>query len=325
MNPAVNGACVAGPSRAVAEYAIATDALCRDFGGQRAVDDLTLRIAVGQVFGLLGPNGAGKTTTIRLLLGLLDPSNGSARVFGLDTRTERDAIRSCAGALLEHTGLYERLNAEDNLEFYARVWRMPSAVRRARIGDLLAHFGLWSRRRETIATWSRGMKQKLAIARAILHRPRLLLLDEPTAGLDPVAAAALRDDLSALVAREHVTVLLTTHNLPSLCAKVGIIGKGRLLATGTPTEICTGSHDASLHIAGRGLSDGIVATLRSRPEVVSVTGSASGTALTIGLEPGADAAALVSFIVSRGGEVERVHRLEGSLETAFRNLILEGS
>ena len=123
-------ASVARGARETSEWVIATDSLSRDFGGRRAVDNLTLNVPAGIVFGLLGPNGAGKTSTIRLLLGLLEPSGGSARVFGLDTRTQSGAIRERAGALLEHAGLYERLSAEDNLEFYGRVFRMPSADRR---------------------------------------------------------------------------------------------------------------------------------------------------------------------------------------------------
>ena len=234
----------ASPARESAELVIATDGLSRDFGARRAVDNLTLNVRTGSVFGLLGPNGAGKTSTIRLLLGLLEPSSGSARVFGLDTRTQGNRIRESAGALLEHAGLYERLSAEDNLEFYGRAFRMSLEDRRNRIEDLLTHLGLWNRRGETVATWSRGMKQKLAIARAMLHRPRLLFLDEPTGGLDPVAAAAFRSDLTGLVARERTTVFLTTHNLSDaerLCDSVAVMNNGKLLATGSPHEVRGGN------------------------------------------------------------------------------------
>ena len=189
----------------------------------------------GIVFGFLGPNGSGKTTTIRLLLGLLEPTAGQARVLGFDLRTQADEIRARTGALLEHSGLYERLSAEDNLEFYGRVCRLPANVRRKRCEELLGNLGLWDRRKEPVGTWSRGMKQKLAIARTLLHRPTLIFLDEPTAGLDPVAAAALHDDLTALVAQEGVTVFLTTHNLAEaekLCQQVGVINQGRLIASG---------------------------------------------------------------------------------------------
>lgn len=306
--------------------AIQTEALSRDFHGHCAVDELTLRIPTGIVFGLLGPNGAGKTTTIRLLLGLLEPSSGTARVLGHDTRTQSDAIRERAGALLEHAGLYERLSAEDNLEFYGRVFRLPRAERRSRIEELLTHLDLWDRRHDTVATWSRGMKQKLAIARAMLHRPQLLFLDEPTAGLDPVAAAALRDDLAALVAREHVTVFLTTHNLAeaeTLCEFVAVLRNGKLLATGTPREVRAGSLRDHVEVAGRGFSANVVASVQSRPDVASVSVAESGGVLAIELRPGADVAALVALIVGRGGEVEEVRRGQASLEDAFRALVSE--
>jgi ABC-2 type transport system ATP-binding protein len=176
--------------------AIHTDDLTRDFKTVRAVDALSLDVPPGILFGFLGPNGSGKTTTIRLLLGLLEPTAGKAEVLGFDTRTRADDIRARVGALLEHPGLYERLSAEDNLEFYGRAWRLPASERGARIKELLSNVGLWERRKEPVGTWSRGMKQKLAVARALLHRPPLIFLDEPTAGLDPVAAAELRQDLA---------------------------------------------------------------------------------------------------------------------------------
>jgi len=167
------------------EPAIRAEKLTRVFGAVRALDGLDLEVPPGIVFGFLGPNGAGKTTTIRLLLGLLEPSGGRAAVLGLDTRSGADGIRDRSGALLEHHGLYERLSAEDNLAFYARAWRLSGDARRRRIRELLESLGLWERRAEPVGRWSRGMKQKLAVARALLHRPSLLFLDEPTAGLDP--------------------------------------------------------------------------------------------------------------------------------------------
>ena len=162
--------------------AIQCEDLTRDFATVRAVDRLALQVPAGIVFGFLGPNGSGKTTTIRLLLGLLEPTVGRAAVLGFDTRTQGAEVRARAGALLEHPGLYERLSAADNLEFYGRVWRLPPAERQARRKELLRHFDLWDRRHEVVGTWSRGMKQKLAVARTMLHRPPLIFLDEPTAG-----------------------------------------------------------------------------------------------------------------------------------------------
>jgi ABC-2 type transport system ATP-binding protein len=306
--------------------AIETNALTRAFGGHVAVDGLTLRVPAGSVFGLLGPNGAGKTTTIRLLLGLLEPTTGSARVLGFDPANDGDAIRERAGALLEHAGLYERLSAEDNLEFHGRICRLPRAERRERIDELLTHLSLDGRRRDVVATWSRGMRQKLAIARAMLHRPELLVLDEPTAGLDPIAAAALRDDLAGLVSREQVTVLLTTHNLAeaeALCAQVGVLRAGKLLAVGTPQEVRSGSRRARVEIAGRGFSGALVSMLGRRPEVRSVSVAEAGARLAIELRQDADAAGVVAAIVGGGGEVEEVRRGSATLEDAFRILVEE--
>lgn len=309
-------------------FAIETSALTRAFGGQAAVDGLTLRVPAGSVFGLLGPNGAGKTTTIRLLLGLLEPTSGSACVLGFDPRSGGGGIRQRSGALLEHAGLYERLSAEDNLEFHGRICRLPRPERRKRIDELLTHLNLRERRRDVVATWSRGMKQKLAIARAMLHRPELLFLDEPTAGLDPIAAAALRDDLATLVSREQVTVFLTTHNLAEaevLCAEVGVLRAGKLLAVGTPQEVRSGSRRAQVEIAGRGFSDVLVSMVGRRPEVRSVRIAEAGARLAIELRQDADVAGVVAAIVGGGGEVEEVRRGSATLEDAFRALVEEAA
>ena len=222
------------------QFAICARGLTRDFGSVRAIDQLEIEVPAGVVFGFLGPNGAGKTTTIRLLLGLIDPTSGGAEVLGFDTRTQGHEIRARCGALLEHSGLYERLSAEDNLRFYGRVARMTGPELDQRIKELLTHMGLWDRRGEPAVKWSRGMKQKLAIARAVLHRPGLVFLDEPTAGLDPVAAAGLRKDLAALASQQGATIFLTTHNMAEaekLCNLVAVIREGKLLAVGTPAEL----------------------------------------------------------------------------------------
>ena len=211
----------------------------------RGLDSLTLEIPAGSIFGFLGPNGAGKTTTIRLLLGLLSQTSGTAIVLGSDTRQDPAAIRQRTGALLDHTGLYERLTAEENLEFYGRVWQLDADERRRRNQELLERIGLWERRSERPVEWSRGMRQQLALARALVHSPELLILDEPTAGLDVLAAETVRERLSGLVADRGMTVFLTTHNMVEaerLCDEVAVINSGRLLAHGTPERV-RGEHD----------------------------------------------------------------------------------
>ncbi|NLG83900.1 MAG: ABC transporter ATP-binding protein [Firmicutes bacterium] len=305
------------------EAAIKTTDLTKEFRGLRAVDGLDLEVPRGIVFGFLGPNGAGKTTTIRLLLGLIAPTAGRAEVLGFDTRTEACEIRARVGALLEHDGLYERLSAEDNLEFYARIWRLPPQARRDRIKEILTHFGLWERRRERTGALSRGMKRKLAVARAVLHRPPLVFLDEPTSGLDPVAAASLREDLRSLAEREGATVFLTTHNLDEaekICALVGVIHKGRLLAVGSPEELKARGGER-LEIAGRGLDERVAALLSARNEVLAITREEGR--LTLDLRPGADQAPLVRAMVEAGVEVEEVRKTRASLEEVFLALVEE--
>ena len=306
-------------------YAIKTENLGRNFGSIRALDDLSIEVPTGSVFGFLGPNGAGKTTTIRLLLGLLEPTQGGAQVVGFDTVRQADEIRTRSGALLEHNGLYERLSAENNLEFYGRVWRIPASERQARIRELLTNLDLWERRKEPVSNWSRGMKQKLAMARALFHRPTLLFLDEPTAGLDPSAAARLRDDLEKLVEIEGVTVFLNTHNLAEaerLCQQIGIIRGGKLVANGSPNELRARAGNPHLEIRGAGFTSDAIQELRRRKEVVSA--ELHNNSLTIQLREAGETAPLVSILVRSGVQVEEVIKAQSSLEEVFLSLVNEG-
>jgi ABC-2 type transport system ATP-binding protein len=306
------------------DVAIRTESLSRDFGPIKAVDSLSMEVPSGIIFGFLGPNASGKTTTINLLLGLLEPTAGKAEVLGFDTRTQADQVRTRSGALLEHPGLYEQMSAEENLEFYGRVWCLPSSERQTRIKELLTHFGLWERRRETVDKWSRGMKQKLATARALLHRPSLVFLDEPTAGLDVVAAASLRDDLAGLVAREGVTVFLTTHNMAEaekLCRLVAVIRKGKLLAVGHPDELRAHTGSPHVEVVGNGFSENVLSLLRAHPEVSAV--EVQGRRLSIQLRREMDVAPLVSLMVSAGVQVEEVRKGKASLEEVFLTLMEE--
>lgn len=304
--------------------AIVTQNLSRDFGSVHAVDSLTLEVPHGIVFGFLGPNGAGKTTTIRLLLGLLAPTSGSARVLGFDTATQVDEIRASTGALLEHHGLYERLSAEDNLEFYGRIYRIPSAQRQARIRELLEHIGLWERRKDQVGNWSRGMKQKLAVARTLLAKPDLVFLDEPTAGLDPVASVALREDLAGLAGKEGVTIFLNTHNLAEaekLCQQVGVIREGKLMAVGSVEALRMSNGKPKAIITGSGFNEMALSELRKNPEVTSA--ELSDHTVTIEFERPVEIAPIVSFLVSKGALVEEVRKGQASLEDVFMTLMHE--
>lgn len=307
-------------------YAIKTIGLTHDFGQLRAVDNLSLEVPAGSIFGFLGPNGSGKTTTIHLLLGLLNPTDGCATVLGHDIHTASNQIREKSGALLEHHGLYEKLNAEDNLDFYGRIYHLPKSERKARIKDMMQHLNLWDRRHEPIDTWSRGMKQKLAVARTMLHHPQLIFLDEPTAGLDPVAAAALRNDLEKLAQREGVTIFLTTHNLDEaqrLCDHVAIIRQGKLLLVDTPDSIRSQSENPRYEIHTSDNTNLVADLLQTHTAVNSV--AIKNSHINVLLNKGADIAPLVSLIVSQGYNLEEVKKINSSLESVFLKLMEENN
>jgi ABC-2 type transport system ATP-binding protein len=306
------------------KMAIRIQSLTRDFGDMHALDDLSLEIPAGIVFGFLGPNGAGKTTTIRVLLGLLEPTSGQAEVLGYDTHTQASQIRSQVGALLENSGIYEQMSAEDNLEFYGRANLIPAAERARRIRQLLDEMGLWERRKDLAGSWSRGMKQRLALARAMLHRPRLVLLDEPTAGLDVQAAVAVRESLSTLAEREGVTVFLTTHNMAEaekICAQIAVIRQGRLVALGAPDELQAKTGKQQVVIIGQGFSDYVLDMLRKRPDVEAVEKHNHQVVIQMHTTP--DIPSLISLLAGEGVQVTEVHQGKASLEETYLQLMEE--
>src|SRR5881409_1925917 len=217
---------------------IRTEKLTKRFGDLVAVDGIDLEVREGEVFGFLGPNGAGKTTTLRLLCALIAPTSGSAEIAGFRLGREDAKIRAAVGILTEQPGLYERQSAWENLVFYATLYGLPSAVAAKQAERYLRLMGLWERRQEPTATFSRGMKQKMAIARAALHEPRILFLDEPTTGLDPDAAKTVRDFIVALRG-EGRTVFLCTHNLDEadrLCDRIAFF-RHRVIRIADPDEL----------------------------------------------------------------------------------------
>lgn len=306
--------------------AILARGLVRDFKTVRALDQVDLDVPPGIVFGFLGPNGAGKTTLIRVLLGLVAPTRGEVRVFGLDPSRDGATVRTRTGALLEHHGLYERLTAEQNLVFHARAWRLPTAEARARIEQLLRGLGLWDRRGERVGTWSRGMKQKLAVARAVLHRPPLVFLDEPTAGLDPVASATLRDDIERLARDEGVTIFLTTHNLleaERLCQLVGVIRRGSVLAVGSPEALRARRGSSVVHVQARSWPAQVREALGAHPAVVDVADDAG--VLRLRLHDAAATPELVKWLVAHEVEIEAVTPERASFEQAFLDLVRDAT
>ncbi|HEY46425.1 MAG TPA: ABC transporter ATP-binding protein [Anaerolineae bacterium] len=215
--------------------AIMVQDLTRDYNGQRAVDGISFDVEPGEIFGFLGPNGAGKTTTIKMLTGQLRPTSGTAQVMGCDVVEERQALKPQIGVVFENHNLYERLSAGDNLRFYARLYR----VKKARVEEVLAHVGLTERARDKVGTYSNGMKQRLLIARALLHKPKVLFLDEPTKGLDPNVARDIRA-IATELADQGMTIFLTTHYMEEadqLSDRVAIIDQGRIVALDTPEHL----------------------------------------------------------------------------------------
>ena len=282
-------------------------------------------VPAGIVFGFLGPNGAGKTTTIHLLLGLLEPSQGRARVMGFDTRSQADEIRNKSGALLEFSGLYERIETtEDNLDLYGRIYHMPGPERKARAKELLTHLDLWDHRKEKVGKWSRGMKQKLAVARALFHHPPLLFLDEPTAGFDPVAASALHADLTSLVTREGVTVFLNSHNLAEvekLCAPGRCHPQWKTDCHRPPGRAASGQRRPSVEIIGRDFNEKTLTFLLARPEVERA--EIQVNRLLVELRNESEMGPLVTLIEQSGAKLQEIRRSGASLEDLFLALMKE--
>jgi ABC-2 type transport system ATP-binding protein len=212
--------------------------LSRYFGKLKAVDDVSFEVKDGEIFGFLGPNGAGKTTTVRMLCTLISPSSGTAKIEGFDIKKDGEQIRNITGLLPENPGFYDRLSLYRNLEFYARLYGVPEDEILKRIKKNLKMVGLWDRRDSAIATFSKGMKQKAAIIRAILHEPKYMFFDEPTAGLDPSAAKTIRKLILELKQKNKV-IFLNTHNLDEaerICDRVAII-KSKIVAIDAPSKL----------------------------------------------------------------------------------------
>lgn len=302
--------------------AISIKNLTKSFASVKALEDISFDVPSASIFGFLGPNGAGKTTTIRLILGLLEPSDGQIKVLGSDTATQADRIRSQTGALLEHNGIYEQMTAFDNLEFYGRAFTMSAHERKTRIEELLIRMGLWDRRNDRSGSWSRGMKQKLALARTLLHRPRLVLLDEPTAGLDVASAVAIREDLKNLVQEEDVTIFLTSHNMADvekLCNLVAIIDKGKLITMGNPDELRREMSQNQLEIIGQNFDENILRKIRTLDSVRSF--SRKNGSLLIDLQPDSGTGTLIAILVEGGAQIDEVRRNKASMEDVYLTLI----
>ncbi|UCE28635.1 MAG: ABC transporter ATP-binding protein [Candidatus Bathyarchaeota archaeon] len=242
---------------------IRTDKLSKHYGkggGIKAVDELDLEVYEGETFGLLGPNGAGKTTTVRLLNCIIKPTSGTATVNGYDILKKETDVKRVTGLLAESPGLYEKLSANEFLEFMGALYDVPSNILHERINDLLKLFGLHERHDQLLEGYSRGMKQKILIASALIHDPPILFFDEPTSMLDPRAALMVKDLIKKLADTASKTIFICSHILPiveELCDRIGIINQGRLIALGTVPEIIAQTKTKTLEEAFIAVTGGV--------------------------------------------------------------------
>jgi len=300
---------------------IETHKLTRKFGNLVAVDNLTLSIPEGTVFGFLGPNGAGKTTTVRMLTALIAPTSGTANVIGHELGIGNQSIRRSVGILTETPGLYDRLSAEQNLIFFARLYDVPAQRAQEQAERYLRMLELWERRSDRVGGFSKGMRQKLAIARALLHEPRVIFLDEPTAGLDPEAARTVRDFIKELRS-EGRTIFLTTHNLPEadeLCDLIGVF-RTQLLRVDTPVNLRTGLFGRGTQVRVVGDASGWASTARSLSFVRQVTSQDDRLLVTLD-NPDEQNPQLVQALVTAGAQIRFVEPIAHSLEEVYLELI----
>lgn len=298
---------------------IKTFHLSKSFGTVQAVVDLSVEIEEGEVFGFLGPNGAGKTTTVRMLTSLIKPTSGKAWINGYELGQQDQAIRRSVGLLTETPGLYENLSAERNLEIYANLYEVSKPAEQ--IEKYLRLLGLWERRSDPAGTFSKGMKQKLAIARALLHEPRTVFLDEPTAGLDPESAHLVREFILE-VKKQGRTIVLCTHNLDEadkLCDRIAVI-KTRLLVLDSPARLRTQVFGRKVVFHLREADEKLVEKIKKIPAVKDARLLDSKLLVTVD-EPEQVNPDLVRLLVSEGADIQFVGELRRSLEDVYLQLV----
>ncbi len=287
------------------------------------MENLTITINDGEVFGFLGPNGAGKTTTIRMLCCLIDPTSGQAFVDGMDVRDKesRIKIRQNIGLLPENPGLYESLSAYQNLEFYARMYGVAAEKRSGRITELLQTLDILDRKDDPVGSFSKGMKQKIAIARALVHDPKYLFLDEPTSGLDPVSSLTVRNYLMDLK-REGRTIFINTHHLDEaqrLCDTIGIL-KTRLLATGSPEHLANKFFGKTTMVELSEITPETLRVVQNSKGVKAFRQEGNKLFLTID-DPTKDNPAIVAELVRSGSQIVHVEEVKKGLEDVYLRII----
>ena len=298
---------------------ISVEDLTKVYGTQPALNDVTFEVPEREIFGFVGPNGAGKTTTLRILAGLLQPTSGMARIDGSDVTKERDHVHRLLGYMPDFFGVYDQLTLGEYLDFYAACYRQPKSRRRKIVDDLLALVGMSERRNQQVDTLSRGLKQRACLARALVHDPEVLLLDEPASGLDPRARVEMREILKELQ-RMGKTIMISSHILPELtdlCTMIGIIDHGRMRATGPVKEVI------SQLASGRRLRINVLDESDAALEVLAKLASIRRLDSTNGaIEAEYDgdektAAEILSALTEAGIKVSSFSTVDGGLEDAF--------
>jgi ABC-2 type transport system ATP-binding protein len=296
--------------------------LTRKFGDLTVVDKLTFHIEEGEVFGFLGPNGAGKTTTMRMLSCLISKTSGEARIAGYDVSDEADSlkIRKIIGLLPENNGLYDDLTAYKNLDFYGKLYECSKTQRKENIEHFLKLLGLWDKKDVLAGTFSKGMKQKLAIARSLIHEPEILFLDEPTANLDPESSKTVRDFILDLK-KEKKTIFLNTHNLDEaqrICDKIGIFNT-KLMVIGSPEELEDSTLRKKTAIQLKEVNDKILKALRNL-SLRNLTIDNNKLIVDV-VNPENENPIIVDAIVSAGGKIQYITRISSTLEDVYLKFV----
>jgi len=304
-------------------HVIETDRLKRVFGDRTAVDELTLAVDAGEILGFLGPNGAGKTTTIRMLAGIIAPNSGHAMVAGIRPDREPERLHEVIGLLPEAPGFYERLSAKRNLQYFAGFY--PSIDSQTQIEKYLRLIGLWERQSDRVASFSKGMKQRLALARALLHEPKVLFLDEPTAGLDPEVAREFRELIKKL-GSEGRTIFLSTHNLAEaeqLSQRIAVV-RTQLVALDTPENLRQRQFKRSIVVQLESVSDDLLEAVRDFPFIQGVQRQENRLVVALS-DPDRDRPELVQHLVESGARILEITEEKRSLEEVYLSLVQEES
>lgn len=306
------------------EFALVTRALSKTFDARRAIDNVNISVPTGSRFAIVGTKSAGKTTLLRLLLGLVEPSEGTVQVLGYDVQTDADPIRQVTGVLWSDAGVYERLTVAENLEFYGHIWHMRPGDLRTRARDLLTRLSIWDIRNYPAHTLTPLQRRRLTLARAVIHHPALLFADEPANDLVPEDRTTFQNDLDRLLTQEGMTFVFTTPEFSSaleLATHMAILRHGQIIAQGPISTFTDGAAGPVVEIIGRGFSDHVMALIQRRREVDAV--QRIGNRLILRLNGDHDTAPLVSLLVEASADVEEVRRHASGTQSVIDALLYE--